>query len=63
MLKTGTVLSIPEEEIDTRLQGKRMLHTRKVPVLDDSAPKRLKNNQFARADNGLPGILSKSIMV
>jgi PAS domain S-box-containing protein len=36
VLKTGTVLSIPEEEIDTRLQGKRMLHTRKVPVLDDT---------------------------
>jgi PAS domain S-box-containing protein len=36
VLKSGTVLSIPEEEIDTRLQGKRVLHTRKVPVLDDT---------------------------
>jgi PAS domain S-box-containing protein len=36
VLKAGTVLTIPEEEIDTRLHGKRVLHTRKVPVLDDS---------------------------
>ena len=36
VLNTGTVLSIPEEEIDTRLQGKRVLHTRKVPILDDT---------------------------
>ena len=31
-----SVLSIPEEEINTRLQGKRVLHTRKVPVPDDT---------------------------
>jgi len=36
VLKTGSVLSIPAEEIDTRLQGRRVLHTRKVPVLDDT---------------------------
>ncbi|MGB7932703.1 MAG: PAS domain S-box protein [Gammaproteobacteria bacterium] len=36
VLESGTVLSIPEEEIDTRLQGKRVLHTRKVPVPDDT---------------------------
>ena len=36
VLDTGTVLSIPEEEIDTRLKGRRILHTRKVPILDDS---------------------------
>jgi PAS domain S-box-containing protein len=36
VLNTGTVLTIPEEEIDTRLQGRRVLHTRKVPVLDDT---------------------------
>ena len=36
VLKSGTVLLIPEEEIDTRLQGRRVLHTRKVPVLDDA---------------------------
>jgi len=36
VLESGTVLSIPEEEIDTRLQGKRVLHTRKVPVHDDT---------------------------
>jgi hypothetical protein len=28
------VLTIPEEEIDTRFQGRRVLHTRKVPILD-----------------------------
>jgi two-component system NtrC family sensor kinase len=36
VLESGTVLSIPEEEIDTRLLGKRVLHTRKVPVPDDT---------------------------
>jgi PAS domain S-box-containing protein len=36
VLESGTVLSIPEEEIDTRFHGKRVLHTRKVPVPDDT---------------------------
>ena len=36
VLESGIVLSIPEEEINTRLQGKRVLHTRKVPVPDDT---------------------------
>jgi PAS domain S-box-containing protein len=35
VLQSGTVLNIPEEEIDTRQHGKRVLHTRKVPILDD----------------------------
>jgi two-component system, NtrC family, sensor kinase len=36
VLNTGSVLTIPEEVIDTRLKGKRILHTRKVPIFDDS---------------------------
>jgi PAS domain S-box-containing protein len=36
VLSTGTVLTIPEEEIDTQFKGKRVLHTRKVPILDDT---------------------------
>ena len=36
VLRTGSVLNIPDEVIDTRLQGKRVLHTRKVPILDDT---------------------------
>ena len=36
VLNTGTVLTIPEEVIDTRLKGRRILHTRKVPILDDT---------------------------
>jgi PAS domain S-box-containing protein len=36
VLRSGTVLNIPDEEIDTRLHGKRVLHTRKVPILDDT---------------------------
>jgi PAS domain S-box-containing protein len=34
VLRQGTALDIPEEEIDTRLQGRRILHTRKVPIFD-----------------------------
>jgi PAS domain S-box-containing protein len=34
VLRSGAVTDIPEEEIDTRLQGRRILHTRKVPLLD-----------------------------
>jgi PAS domain S-box-containing protein len=35
VLARGDVLDIPEEEIDTRL-GRRILHTRKVPVRDEN---------------------------
>jgi len=34
VLSQGKVVDIPEEEIDTRSLGRRILHTRKVPVLD-----------------------------
>jgi PAS domain S-box-containing protein len=34
VLMHGKVVDIPEEEIDTHAQGRRILHTRKVPVLD-----------------------------
>ena len=35
VLESGVELNIPEEEIDTAARGKRWLHTRKVPILDD----------------------------
>jgi len=35
VLISGAELNIPEEEIDTVALGKRWLHTRKVPILDD----------------------------
>ena len=35
VLDSGVELNIPEEEIDTAALGKRWLHTRKVPILDD----------------------------
>jgi PAS domain S-box-containing protein len=35
VLESGAELDITEEEIDTVAQGKRWLHTRKVPILDD----------------------------
>ena len=35
VLESGVELNIPEEEIDTATLGKRWLHTRKVPILDD----------------------------
>ena len=35
VLESGVELNIPEEEIDTAALGKRWLHTRKVPILDD----------------------------
>ena len=35
VLESGVELKIPEEEIDTAVLGKRWLHTRKVPILDD----------------------------
>jgi len=36
VLKSGSVLTIPAEEIDTQLHGKRILQTRKVPILDEA---------------------------
>lgn len=35
VLNAGRTVAIPEEEIDTRLQGKRVLYTRKAAILDD----------------------------
>jgi PAS domain S-box-containing protein len=35
VLESGIELDIPEEEIDTATLGKRLLHTRKVPIVDD----------------------------
>lgn len=34
VLAQGDVIDIPEEEIDTVHQGRRILHTRKVPIMD-----------------------------
>jgi PAS domain S-box-containing protein len=34
VLQRGTVLDIPEERIHTRHKGPRLLHTKKVPILD-----------------------------
>ncbi len=36
VLQDGGVLDIPEESIETRTQGKRILHTRKVPILSET---------------------------
>ncbi len=36
VLQDGGVLDIPEESIATRTQGKRILHTRKVPILSET---------------------------
>jgi PAS domain S-box-containing protein len=35
-LKSGNILDIPEEPIQTRYRGVRMLHTKKVPILDST---------------------------
>ncbi len=35
VFESGVEVDIPEEEIDTMDQGKRWLHTRKVPIFDD----------------------------
>ena len=35
-LKSGKVVDIPEEPIQTRHQGVRLLHTKKVPILDSA---------------------------
>ncbi len=34
VLRLGTLVDIPEEPIQTRNRGKRVLHTRKIPILD-----------------------------
>jgi PAS domain S-box-containing protein len=36
VLKTGSLLDIPEEPIETKHQGRRILHTRKIPIYDDT---------------------------
>ena len=36
VLESGVELDIPEEEIDTRQMGRRILHTKKVPIFDDA---------------------------
>jgi PAS domain S-box-containing protein len=35
VLEEGVLLDVPEEEIDTATNGRRILHTRKIPILDD----------------------------
>ena len=35
VLRKGAVLDIPEETIHTRKKGERILHTKKIPILDD----------------------------
>ena len=35
-LKSGKIVDIPEEPIQTRHQGVRLLHTKKVPILDSN---------------------------
>lgn len=36
VLKAGGVLDIPEETIETKHQGRRILHTRKIPIYDET---------------------------
>ncbi|HSL04697.1 MAG TPA: PAS domain S-box protein [Nitrospiraceae bacterium] len=36
VLKTGSLLDIPEEPIETKHQGRRILHTKKIPIYDDT---------------------------
>jgi len=36
VLQSGELLDIPEEEIPTRTKGRRTLHTKKIPILDDA---------------------------
>jgi adenylate cyclase len=35
-LKAGSLLDIPEEPIETKDQGRRILHTKKIPICDDT---------------------------
>ncbi len=40
VIENGTLLDIPEEQIETRVNGTRILHTKKIPVLGlDGRPK------------------------
>jgi PAS domain S-box-containing protein len=36
VLSQGKILDIPEEKIETSHQGTRILHTRKIPIIDES---------------------------
>jgi PAS domain S-box-containing protein len=36
VLKAGSLLDIPEEPIETKDQGRRILHTKKIPICDDT---------------------------
>ncbi|GEM_PF-1238511 len=36
VLRLQQILDIPEEKIQTRLKGERILHTQKIPILDDT---------------------------
>ncbi|WP_413173926.1 PAS domain S-box protein [Anabaena azotica] len=36
VIKNGTVVDIPEEFIQTKHQGTRILHTKKIPIFDES---------------------------
>lgn len=40
VLQTGGVLDIPEEVIETKHQGLRILHTKKIPLYDDTGEPR-----------------------
>ena len=40
VLHNGKILDIPEEEIHTRLKGARVLHTKKIPLVDDEGTPR-----------------------
>lgn len=41
VLSQGDIVEIPEEEIDTRTRGRRILHTYKVPVCDEAGTPKL----------------------
>jgi len=36
VLKNRQLVDIPEEKIQTRLKGRRILHTKKIPIIDES---------------------------
>jgi len=36
VIESGQLLDIPAEQIDTRVKGQRILHTRKIPLLGDA---------------------------
>lgn len=35
VINSGVLLDIPEEPIETKFKGKRILHTKKIPIFDD----------------------------